>query len=571
MKNYLVIACLFVLWCEKLKDVNFLNGEKEQNFYYANNDNLLRRILNNVEKNKDRTNVDKSTVVDMSEGKLVTLDKETKEENILKNIFFENIMFDQINDENLKIDRKEKNIDEKEKNIDEEKKKQKQNELIKDTTIDNDFYSYTNDLITLHKKKLKEEKNFVMIKQFVKFLSSREENVLISNVNFFLKRIFNLILREKIITGMCPDEQNEETEKLERKENIDVIKKEDPKNYQDKEKNKETTHDGTTNYDGKEKNYDGKEKNDDDKEKNDDGKDNYLEYFKKNRNCNLNKKLKIIDCNKNSLNCFFSNIKNEEFYKAPDLFKYYISLERMLKSSSIRSKTDRISKYFTFYPVSLDKEYYEEKINNDVFLEAVRSILFDTHEGNKKNKKKIFSSFIIVVDTLISLIKEEKVVNEMYMFIHLFFQDLNLLNKKILDILLKSSFNPGTTYYIPDFNKQNFEFILSKIYTKYVLNNLLNRKFNNQDTINMSQFLNNKIKPFNFSFIENNVHLLKNQSVPIKDDDLLISEENLCKYIPIKKKLLYEKLNKTRQAAEEAILDYIFRLLLRKLHEFIIE
>ncbi|SOV11157.1 conserved Plasmodium protein, unknown function [Plasmodium gaboni] len=557
MKNYLVIACLFVLWCEKLKDVNFLNGEKEQNFYYANNDNLLRRILNNVEKNKDRTNVDKSKVVDMSEGKLVTLDKETKEENILKNIFFENIMFDQINDENLKIDRKEKNIDE-------QKKKQKQNELIKDTTIDNDFYSYTNDLITLHKKKLKEEKNFVMIKEFVKFLSSREENVLISNVNFFLKRIFNLILREKIITGMCPDEQNEETEKLERKENIDVIKNEDPKNYEDKEKNKETTHDGTTNYDGKKKNDDGKEKNDD-------GKDNYLEYLKKNRNCNLNKKLKIKDCNKNSLNCFFSNLKNEEFYKAPDLFKYYISLERMLKSSSIRSKTDRISKYFTFYPVSLDKEYYEEKINNDVFLEAVRSILFDSHEGNKKNKKKIFSSFIIVVDTLISLIKEEKVVNEMYMFIHLFFQDLNLLNKKILDILLKSSFNPGTPYYIPDFNKQNFEFILSKIYTKYVLNNLLNRKFNNQDTINMSQFLNNKIKPFNFSFIENNVHLLKNQSVPIKDDDLLISEENLCKYIPIKKKLLYEKLNKTRQAAEEAILDYIFRLLLRKLHEFIIE
>ncbi|KYO02755.1 hypothetical protein PGSY75_0404800, partial [Plasmodium gaboni] len=549
MKNYLVIACLFVLWCEKLKDLNFLNWEKEQNFFYANNDNLLRRILNNVEKNKDRTNVDKSKVVDMNEGKLVTLDKETKEENILKNIFFENIMFDQINDENLKIDRKEKNIDEEKKNIDEEKKKQKQNELIKDTTIDNDFYSYTNDLITLHKKKLKEEKNFVMIKEFVKFLSSREENVLISNVNFFLKRIFNLILREKIITGMCPDEQNEETEKLERKENIDVIKKEDSKNYQDKEKNKETTHDGTTNYDGK--------------EKNDDGKDNYLEYLKKNRNCNLNKKLKIIDCNKNSLNCFFSNIKNEEFYKAQDLFKYYISLERMLKSSSIRSKTDRISKYFTFYPVSLDKEYYEEKINNDVFLEAVRSILFDSHEGNKKNKKKIFSSFIIVVDTLISLIKEEKVVNEMYMFIHLFFQDLNLLNKKILDILLKSSFNPGTPYYIPDFNKQNFEFILSKIYTKYVLNNLLNRKFNNQDTINMSQFLNNKIKPFNFSFIENNVHLLKNQSVPIKDDDLLISEENLCKYIPIKKKLLYEKLNKTRQAAEEAILDYIFRLLLR--------
>ncbi|SOV11176.1 conserved Plasmodium protein, unknown function [Plasmodium sp. gorilla clade G2] len=552
MKSYLMIACLFVLWCEKLKDVNFLKSEKELNFYYANNDNLLRRILNNVEKNKDRTNVDKSTVLDMSEEKLVTIDKETKEENILKNIFFENIMFDQINDENLKIDRKEKNIDEK-------KKKQKENELIKDTTIDNDVYSYTNDMITMHKKKLKEEKNFVMIKEFVKFLSSREENVLISNVNFFLKRIFNLILREKIITGMCPDEQkNEEIEKVERKENIGVIKNEDPKNYEDKEKNKETTHDDvTTNYD--------------DKEKNDDDKDNYSEYLKKNKNCNLNKKLKIKDCNKNSVNCFFSNIKNEEFYKAPDLFKYYISLERILKSSSIRSKTDRISKYFTFYPVSLDKEYYEEKINNDVFIEAVRSILFDSHEGNKKNKKKIFSSFIIVVDTLISLIKEEKVVNEMYMFIHLFFQDLNLLNKKILDILLKSSFNPGKTYYIPDFNKQNFEFILSKIYTKYVLNNLLNRKFNNQDTINMSQFLNNKIKPFNFSFIENNVHLLKNQSVPIKDDDLLISEENLCKYIPIKKKLLYEKLNKTRQAAEEAILDYIFRLLLRKLHEFIIE
>ncbi|ETW20426.1 hypothetical protein PFFVO_00659 [Plasmodium falciparum Vietnam Oak-Knoll (FVO)] len=267
-----------------------------------------------------------------------------------------------------------------------------------------------------------------------------------------------------------------------------------------------------------------------------DGKDNNSEFLKNNKNCNFDNKIKIKDCSKGSISCFLSNIKNEEFYKAPDLFKYYISLEKMLRSSSVRSKTDRISKYFTFYPVSMDKEYYEEKINNHVFLEAVRNILFDLDEGNKKDKKKVFSSFVIVVDTLISLIKKEKVVKEMYMFIHLFFQDLNLLNKKILDILLKSSFKPGASFNIPDFNKKNFEFILSRIYTRYVLNNLLNKTFNNSDTINMSDFLNNKIKPFNFSFTETSVNLLKNEGIQIKDDDLLVSEENLCKYIPIKKK-----------------------------------
>ncbi|CDO62699.1 conserved Plasmodium protein, unknown function [Plasmodium reichenowi] len=528
MRRYLLITCLFVLCYEKLKHVNFLKWEQEKDFYYINNEKLLKRVLNNVEQvnvkqTKEITKVDKPIGFVIRKEKFVTLDKETKEEKILKDNLVEAILVDPKKDEELKVDIKETNIYEDSK----KKKQKKENEIIKDdTSKDKDLYSFPKDPITLHKKKLKEEKNFVMIKEFVKDLSSRDENVLISNVNIFLKRIFNLILREKIITAMCSDVQNEGIQ------NNDTQKK------------------GTQNYDGK---------------------DNNSECLKNNKNCNFDTKIKIKDCNKGSISCFFSNIKNEEFYKAPDLFKYYISLERMLRSSSIRSKTDRISKYFTFYPVSIDKEYYEEKINNHVFLEAVRNILFDLHEGNKKDKKKVFSSFVIVVDTLISLIKQEKVVKEMYMFIHLFFQDLNLLNKKILDILLKSSFKPGTSYNIPDFNKKNFEFILSRIYTRYVLNNLLNRTFNNSDTIHMSDFLNNKIKPFNFSFTETSVNLLKNESIQIRDDDLLVSEENLCKYIPIKKKLLYEKLNKTRKAAEEAILDYIFKLLLRKLHEFITE
>ncbi|SPJ08729.1 conserved Plasmodium protein, unknown function [Plasmodium sp. DRC-Itaito] len=557
MRSYLLIACLFFMCCEKLRDVNFLIGEQEKYFSFINNEKLLKRVLNNAEKvnvvqTKDRTKVDKSVVFGIKKGKFVTTHKETKEEKILKDNFVEGMIFDPRKDEEARIDIKERNIDK------DRKKQKKENEIIKDdTSNDSDLYSYPIDLITLHKKKLKEEKNFVMIKQFVKDLSSRDENVLISNVNIFFKRIFNLILREKIIIGMCSEVQNDVPEKNEDTKNDDT-------------KNEDTKNDDTKNDSNDASNDDSNDDPNDDA-KYYDGKDKNTECFK-NNNCNFNKKIKIKDCNKGSPNCFLSNIKNEEFYKAPDLFKYYISLERMLRrNSSIRSRTDRISKYFTFYPVSTDKEYYEKKINDNVFLEAVRNILFDSHEGNKKDKKKVFSSFVIVVDTLISLIKEEKVVNEMYMFIHLFFQDLNLLNKKILDILLKSSFNPGTTYYIPDFNKKNFEFILSRIYTRYVLNNLLNRRFNNSDTMNMSDFLNNKIKPFNFSFMEKNVHLLKNQSIQIKDDDLLMSEENLCKYIPIKKKLLYEKLNKTKKAAEEAILDYIFRLLLRKLHEFITE
>ncbi|KYO02031.1 hypothetical protein PRSY57_0402400 [Plasmodium reichenowi] len=543
MRRYLLITCLFVLCYEKLKHVNFLKWEQEKDFYYINNEKLLKRVLNNVEQvnvkqTKEITKVDKPIGFVIRKEKFVTLDKETKEEKILKDNLVEAILVDPKKDEELKVDIKETNIDEDSK----KKKQKKENEIIKDdTSKDKDLYSFPKDPITLHKKKLKEEKNFVMIKEFVKDLSSRDENVLISNVNIFLKRIFNLILREKIITAMCSDVQNEGIQ------NNDTQKKGTQNNDT---QNNDTQNDNTQNYDGK---------------------DNNSECLKNNKNCNFDNKIKIKDCNKGSISCFLSNIKNEEFYKAPDLFKYYISLERMLRSSSIRSKTDRISKYFTFYPISIDKEYYEEKINNHAFLEAVRNILFDLHEGNKKDKKKVFSSFVIVVDTLISLIKQEKVVKEMYIFIHLFFQDLNLLNKKILDILLKSSFKPGTSYNIPDFNKKNFEFILSRIYTRYVLNNLLNRTFNNSDTIHMSDFLNNKIKPFNFSFTETSVNLLKNESIQIRDDDLLVSEENLCKYIPIKKKLLYEKLNKTRKAAEEAILDYIFKLLLRKLHEFITE
>ncbi|SOS76691.1 conserved Plasmodium protein, unknown function [Plasmodium sp. gorilla clade G1] len=547
MRRYLLITCLFVLCCLKLKHVNFLKWEQEKDFYYINNEKLLKRVLNNVEQTKERTKVDKPIVFGIRKGKFVTIHKETKEEKMLKDNLVEAILFDPKKDEELKIDIKETNIDD-----DSKKKQKRENGIIKDDTAkDKDLYSYTKDPITLHKKKLKEEKNFVMIKEFVKDLSSRDENVLISNVNIFLKRIFNLILREKIITAMCSDVQNEGIEN-----NNTQMKGKQIKDAQMKGKQNNNTQMNDAQMNDAQ-NYD--------------GKDNNSECLKNNKNCNFDNKIKIKDCSKGSISCFLSNIKNEEFYKAPDLFKYYISLEKMLRSSSIRSKTDRISKYFTFYPVSMDKEYYEEKINNHVFLEAVRNILFDLDEGNKKDKKKVFSSFVIVVDTLISLIKKEKVVKEMYMFIHLFFQDLNLLNKKILDILLKSSFKPGASYNIPDFNKKNFEFILSRIYTRYVLNNLLNKTFNNSDTINMSDFLNNKIKPFNFSFTETSVNLLKNEGIQIKDDDLLVSEENLCKYIPIKKKLLYEKLNKTRKAAEEAILDYIFRLLLRKLHEFITE
>lgn len=502
MRRYLLITCLFVLCCLKLKHVNFLKWEQENDFYYINNEKLLKRVLHNVEQTKERTKVDKPIVFGIRKGKFVTIHKETKEEKMLKDNLIEAILFDPKKDEELKIDIKETNIDK-----DSKKKQKRENGIIKDDTAkDKDLYSYTKDPITLHKKKLKEEKNFVMIKEFVKDLSSRDENVLISNVNIFLKRIFNLILREKIITAMCSDVQNEGIEN-----NNTQMK--------GKQNNNTQMNDAQMND---AQNYD--------------GKDNNSECLKNNKNCNFDNKIKIKDCSKGSISCFLSNIKNEEFYKAPDLFKYYISLEKMLRSSSVRSKTDRISKYFTFYPVSMDKEYYEEKINNHVFLEAVRNILFDLDEGNKKDKKKVFSSFVIVVDTLISLIKKEKVVKEMYMFIHLFFQDLNLLNKKILDILLKSSFKPGASFNIPDFNKKNFEFILSRIYTRYVLNNLLNKTFNNSDTINMSDFLNNKIKPFNFSFTETSVNLLKNEGIQIKDDDLLVSEENLCKYIPIKKK-----------------------------------
>ncbi|EWC78573.1 hypothetical protein C923_00745 [Plasmodium falciparum UGT5.1] len=205
MRRYLLITCLFVLCCLKLKHVNFLKWEQENDFYYINNEKLLKRVLHNVEQTKERTKVDKPIVFGIRKGKFVTIHKETKEEKMLKDNLIEAILFDPKKDEELKIDIKETNIDK-----DSKKKQKRENGIIKDDTAkDKDLYSYTKDPITLHKKKLKEEKNFVMIKEFVKDLSSRDENVLISNVNIFLKRIFNLILREKIITAMCSDVQNE--------------------------------------------------------------------------------------------------------------------------------------------------------------------------------------------------------------------------------------------------------------------------------------------------------------------------------------------------------------------------
>ncbi|KMZ82605.1 hypothetical protein PVIIG_02395 [Plasmodium vivax India VII] len=356
-------------------------------------------------------------------------------------------------------------------------------------------------------------KNDVMIKGYANVLLNEGKHVLVGNVRNFLSRVFNLIVREKIMTRMCH-----------RGGEASIERSGEPTAERSGEPTAERSGDPT--------------------------------------NCRLPKR------------------SATKFYQSEDLYNYYSSLEEMLKGRGIRWKTDRVSRYFTFSPSKKIKDNFEEVMNNKVFIESVRSILFDSH---KKNKKAVFSSFAVVVETLFSLIKEEKVIADMYSYVKLFFQDLDILNLKVLHFLSSSSTENTQFVGPPDLSLTNFEYILAKIYSRSVLANILSPKMNHSDSKKLSKLLTRRENNLKFSFLEG-VKMV-HSAIPSEGVSAVVlgnaggqvnvpipgADDTLCKFIPIRKKLLYEKLSVTRKVAEEVILDYLFRLLLRKVHEYVLE
>ncbi|SCO70770.1 conserved Plasmodium protein, unknown function [Plasmodium vivax] len=356
-------------------------------------------------------------------------------------------------------------------------------------------------------------KNDVMIKGYANVLLNEGKHVLVGNVRNFLSRVFNLIVREKIMTRMCH-----------RGGEASIERSGEPVGERSGEPTADPKGDPT--------------------------------------NCRLPKR------------------SATKFYQSEDLYNYYSSLEEMLKGRGIRWKTDRVSRYFTFSPSKKIKDNFEEVMNNKVFIESVRSILFDSH---KKNKKAVFSSFAVVVETLFSLIKEEKVIADMYSYVKLFFQDLDILNLKVLHFLSSSSTENTQFVGPPDLSLTNFEYILAKIYSRSVLANILSPKMNHSDSKKLSKLLTRRENNLKFSFLEG-VKMV-HSAIPSEGVSAVVlgnaggqvnvpipgADDTLCKFIPIRKKLLYEKLSVTRKVAEEVILDYLFRLLLRKVHEYVLE
>lgn len=227
--------------------------------------------------------------------------------------------------------------------------------------------------------------------------------------------------------------------------------------------------------------------------------------------------------------CFLSRFREEIIYKEEDIYNYYVSLEKLFKKSEIYMKTDMISKYFKFYPDEKITYNFENVINNNIFIESVRSILFDSH---KNNGKSIYTSFAVVIDSLFSLIKEEIIIEDMRAYIERFFKDIDLLNQKVLSFLKTELFNEATLYKVPNLTKKNFEHILAKIYSRSVLENILNRK--------ISRRIGNKENRLKFSFIDNSEtidsvdldKIVMEPTLPINTSE----QDVLCKFIPIKKR-----------------------------------
>ncbi|GAW79228.1 hypothetical protein, conserved [Plasmodium gonderi] len=455
---------------------------------------------------------------------------------------------------------------------------------IAESEAKEDLESNSENLV--NKKELpKGNKRDEMIKEYVSILLNNGEKILKENVSHFLKRIFNLIVKEKLMTSMCHNGEETSTNvKLKEVKNfVGAGEKEsncdnvgcDKRNKENCRESEKSCPEDEKNHREREKNHQESEKSHQGSEKGHQGDKEYAPGEKRSTEKNASPK-----------KCFLSKLKDAKFFNEDDLYKYYISLEDMLKDRKIQRKNDKVSKYLTFHPVENIREHFENIANNNIFIESLRIILFDSH---KKHEQDVYSSFVVVIDTLFSLIKEQKGIKDMYTYVQLFFEDLNKLNMKVLDSLKVSSMNESKLFDIPDFTITNFEYILSKIYSRSVLANILSEKMDNLDINNLLQFLKNRVNNFNFSFIDNSVSVTTGPSAEIllstasistetvsadkiqMNNFLMESDNTLCKFIPIKKKLLYEKLNVTRKVAEEVILDYLFRLLLKKVHEYVLE
>ncbi|GAB64713.1 hypothetical protein PCYB_031260 [Plasmodium cynomolgi strain B] len=391
-------------------------------------------------------------------------------------------------------------------------------------------------------------KNDEMIKGYANVLLNERKNMLKENVRNFLSRVFNLIVREKLMTRIC--NRGGEVPGGAQQDGADKPKGEEcaKRRTGDCSRGKASSHpsgdSGGDSSGGPSGNP-------------------------------------TVDPKGDHTNCHLPKLSGTKFYQSEDLYNYYSSLEEMLKSRNIRWKTDRVSRYFTFYPSKKIKDSMEDVMENKIFIESVRSVLFDSHEKNKQN---VYTSFAVVVETLFSLIKEEKVIADMYSYVNLFFQDIDILNIKVLNFLKNSSTENHNFGGTPDLSLTNFEYILAKIYSRSVLANIFSTKMNHSDSKKLSRFLISRNNDLKFTFLEKvqNVNSVTpsdegvsamvltkeggevNVPIPVTDD-------TLCKFIPIRKKLLYEKLSVTRKIAEEVILDYLFRLLLRKVHEYVME
>ncbi|WBY57765.1 sporozoite-specific protein S10 [Plasmodium yoelii yoelii] len=308
------------------------------------------------------------------------------------------------------------------------------------------------------------------ITKYVNTLLKDGEMVLKLNTNKFFNRMFKLIVREKLMYTVCYNEK---------------ISKNGRTTKNEEEISENVSTDGSN-----------------------------------------NRKMSNKQCGEN---CFLSRFRKEIIYKEEDIYNYYVSLEKLFKKSEIYMKTDMISKYFKFYPTKKIIYNFENVINNNIFIESVRSILFDSY---KNDEKSIYTSFAVVVDSLFSLIREEAIIEDMRVYIERFFKDIGLLNQKVLTFLKTELFNESMPYQVPNLTKKNFEHILVKIYLRSVLENILNKK--------ISHRIGNKEIHLKFSFIDNS------ETIDSGDLDKIVMEENLpsnaseqdvlCKFIPIKKR-----------------------------------
>ncbi|SCM03481.1 conserved Plasmodium protein, unknown function [Plasmodium chabaudi chabaudi] len=325
------------------------------------------------------------------------------------------------------------------------------------------------------------------------------------NVSKFFNRMFKLIVREKLMYTLC---YNEKTSK-----NGDTTKNEE-----------EISENGSANG-------------------------------------STNRKMLDKNCGEK---CFLSRFKDEITYKEEDIYNYYVSLEKLLKKSEIYMKTDMVSKYFKFYPVEKINYNFENVINNNIFIESVRSILFDSY---KNDEKSIYANFAVVIDSLFSLIREEAIIEDIRVYIERFFKDIDLLNQKALSFFKDELFSEAKQYQIPNLTQKNFEHILAKIYSRSVLESILNKK--------TSHRIGNKQNRFKSSFLDNSetVHPVALDKI-VMEENLPSNESEkdvLCKFIPIRKRLIYDKLNNTMKVAENAILDYLFKMLIQKIHHYAME